>query len=122
MMKAKSLWLALVLALSASALAQDDVAAAKKELAKVEKQYVAAKASYTKKPKDAKLKKAYIEATVKFGTATMTNASLSPREKYAPALRLYREALKLDPTNKEAANNKKMIEDIYVQMGRPIPK
>ncbi len=84
--------------------------------------YTKAKAAYTKKPKDAKLKKAYIDATVAYGTTTMNSGALTPREKYPAALNLYREALKLDPKNKEALNNSQMIAEIYKSMGRPIPK
>ena len=102
--------------------AAQDLKADKAQLAKVEKQYVAAKAAFTKKPKDAKLKKAYVDATVKFGTATMTSNALPPRSKYPGALKLYREALKVDPKNDEAKNNAAMIEAIYKQMGRPVPK
>ncbi len=94
----------------------------KAKLAKLEKSYVAAKAAYVKTPKDAVKKRAYITATVTFGTAVMNSGALAPRQKYPRALNLYREALKLDPKNKEALENKKMIEDIYRQMGRPIPK
>ncbi len=94
----------------------------KKKLAKLEKTYKEAKSAYTKTPKDAKKKKAYVDATVKLGTATMRSPILGPKEKYPKALRYYREALKIDPKNKEAAANKKTIEDIYKSMGREIPK
>jgi len=97
----------------------------KQELANLKKltsAQVTAKAAYTKKPKDAKVKKAYVEATVKLGTATMVSPALPPKEKYRGALKWYREALKVDPKNKEASNNKKMIEDIYKSMGREVPQ
>jgi len=48
--------------------------------------------------------------------------SFSPKKKYRPALLRYNKVLEIDPTNKEAAANKKQIEDIYTQMGLPIPK
>jgi len=92
------------------------------KLDKLGKVYREAKAKSTKAPKDAKLKTAYIQATVSFGTATMNSPILAPKEKYPSALRLYREALKLDPKNKEALANKKTIEDIYRSLGREIPK
>lgn len=92
------------------------------KLAKLETSYKAAKAKSVKKPKDAALRKAYVAATVSYGTAMMNAGSLPPRQKYPGALNLYREALKVDPKNKEATENKKMIEDIYRSMGRPIPK
>lgn len=94
----------------------------KAELAKLEKSYKASKAAYVKKPKDANLKKKYVQATVDFGTATMMSGDLTPKVKYPGALKLYREALKVDPKNKVALENKKMIEDIYRSMGREIPK
>jgi len=111
--------LALVALLSSVTVAQipdtRDPAVAKKlraELTKAEATYKKAKAAYTKKPKDTKLRKAYIDATVNFGTVTMNSPLLAPKEKYPRALRLYNEALKLDPKNKEATNNKQLIEQI----------
>lgn len=92
------------------------------DLASFKTGYDSAKAAYTKDSKDAKVKSAYVTATVKYATGTMLADSLTPREKYAGALRLYREALKVDPTNKEALNNKELIEGIYKQMGRPVPE
>ncbi len=52
----------------------------------------------------------------------MFDATLSPRDKYRPALKYYRKVLEINPKNQEAAKNKKQIEDIYVQMGMPIPQ
>ncbi len=52
----------------------------------------------------------------------MFEASLPAREKYRPALRYYRKVLEIDPKNDEAIKNKKQIEDIYIQMGMPIPQ
>lgn len=92
------------------------------DLASLKKTQGTAKAAFNKSPKDAKAKSAYIAATVKLGTATMNSEDLPPREKYRGALALYREALKLDPKNNEALANKKLIEDIYKSMGRPIPQ
>lgn len=98
------------------------MAPAKPDLKTLEASYSSAKAVYAKKPKDAAAKKKYVAATVAFGTATMMSDKLAPRVKYVGALRLYREALKIDPKNKEALENKNMIERIYKDMGRPIPK
>ena len=92
------------------------------KLTSLKKVQIQAKAAFDKNPNDAKAKSAYIAATVKLGTATMNAEELPPREKYRGALTLYREALKLDPKNKEALANKKLIEDIYKSMGRPIPQ
>ncbi len=91
-------------------------------LAKLQKAQVAAKAAFAKKPKDAKTKEAYVAATVKLGTATMVSAALPPKDKYRGALKWYKEALKVDPKNKEAKNNTDMIVSIYKSMGRPVPK
>jgi tetratricopeptide (TPR) repeat protein len=51
----------------------------------------------------------------------MFEANLSPKKKYKPALKRYRRVLELDPSNKEAKDNKQQIEDIYQSMGMPIP-
>jgi hypothetical protein len=99
-----------------------DAAEPSAKLTTLKKAQDQAKATFDKNPKDAKAKSAYIAATVKLGTATMNADELPPREKYRGALTLYREALKLDPQNKEALANKKLIEDIYKSMGRPIPQ
>lgn len=91
-----------------------------KDLKKMEAYQVATKAAYTKKP-SAKTKKDYVAATVKYGTACMNSEALDRKIKYKKALGLYREALKVDPTNAEAKENAKMIEDVYRSMGRPVP-
>lgn len=98
------------------------VEAPKPKLSELKKIQAAAKAAFEKTPKDEKAKAAYVGATVKLGTATMNADELPPREKYRGALSLYREALKLAPKNEEALENKKLIEDIYKSMGRPIPQ
>lgn len=117
--------ISILMASTAIAQVPADTPQMKKEkamMAQYTAQYVKAKAGFTKSPKNAKLKKAYVIATVRLGTATMTTPSLPPREKYRGALRYYREALKVDPKNVEAKTNKDMIEAIYKKMGRPIPK
>jgi len=52
----------------------------------------------------------------------MFEANLSPKKKYKPALQRYRRVLELDPSNKEAKENKQQIEDIYKSMGMPVPE
>lgn len=94
----------------------------KAKLAKLEKAYLAAKSAFGKDKKNAAKKKAYVQATVAYGTATMNSPALAPKDKYPKALRLYREALAIDPKNAEAKENKATIEGIYRSMGRPIPK
>lgn len=91
------------------------------ELKRHEQAYKAAKQAYSKN-KSEKTKKAYVQATVRFGTASMTSPALDTKVKYRQALRLYNEALVLDPKNKEALNNKALIVSIYESMGRPVPK
>ncbi|MBS1721616.1 MAG: hypothetical protein JSS66_01275 [Armatimonadetes bacterium] len=107
---------------AAPASAQSNMDKEKAKMAKLESSYKTTKAAFTKKPKDASLKKKYVSATVAFATGCMNTPLLPPKEKYKKSLLLYREALKVDPNNKEAKENSKMIEDIYRSMGRPIPK
>ena len=65
--------------------------------------------------------KAYVDATVAYATAVMAGDG-KPSEKYPKALRLYDEALALDPENDEAKTNKQLILDIYQSMGKEPPK
>jgi hypothetical protein len=51
----------------------------------------------------------------------MFEANLPSKKKYRPALTRYRRVLELDPSNKEAKENKEQIEEIYESMGMPIP-
>lgn len=92
------------------------------KIAGLEKAYKAAKAISVKAPKDAKKRAVYVKATDDYAHAVMTAASLGAKEKYPRSLRLYREAKKVDPTDKEANKWIKTIEDIYRSMGLPIPK
>lgn len=68
-------------------------------------------------PEGKKSKKMTMDAT-----AIMMDAKLAPNEKYPKALKMFREAVKIDPANTEAAENIKMIEDIYKGMGKEVPK
>ena len=101
----------------ASKPATKSVAAAKYDEAKLK----ALEVKLAKKPSDAKLKSETAEANFQVGYAMMINDNLPPRMKYPGALKLYRRALVLNPKHAKAAENKKMIEDIYKQMGRPVP-
>jgi len=80
---------------------------------------------------DAKYKKTKSEADKKDAIIKQMQAanylmnqaeSISQKVKYRSALKRYRRVLELDPNNEEAKGNKKIIEDIYTQMGRPIPE
>lgn len=112
----------LSLLLAASLLAATVGAQTAAEVSAYGKAYASAKKALSAKPKDKKLQKAFVVATDRYATATMNAPSLPPRMKYPAALRLYREALKVEPTNREAKNNSDMIVSIYKSMGRPIPK
>lgn len=87
-----------------------------------EKQLAALEAKLKKNPRDAKLKQTVAEANFQVGHEMMVNPELPPRVKYPGALKHFRRALALNPKHKQAAGEKKMIEDIYHQMGRPIPQ
>lgn len=73
-------------------------------------------------PKNAEVNKALAEAHLKYGDSFMYNENLPPRQKYAPALRQYRAVVAVDPANKDAQGKITLIENIYKQMGRPIPQ
>jgi hypothetical protein len=80
-----------------------------------------ADSKYQKTKSDAD-KKIVVEKQMAAANYLMFDADLTPKKKYRPALRRYRRVLELDPSNREAAANKKQIEDIYQQMGMPIPE
>jgi hypothetical protein len=65
--------------------------------------------------------KALAAALAERGTFRMNDDNAGAKVKYRAALDDYRKALEADPKNEDAAKNKKMIEDIYTSMGRPIP-
>lgn len=91
------------------------------KLKQLEAAYSASKLAFTKKPKDAKAKKSYVDATFAVGMGRMYSESLPPRVKYVKALEAFREVLKTDPKHKGAQENQDMIVKIYKQMGRPVP-
>jgi hypothetical protein len=94
-----------------------------KSLVPLEKAFNDSQAKLKKSPKDAKVKKAYVDAAYKYGHTVMTSQGKLPsRVMYRAALALYRKALAVDPKHQPSLNDKKMIEDIYKGMGMPIPK
>jgi hypothetical protein len=95
--------------------------AADKQLTKFKAAYTTAKKALTAKPKDKKVRTAFVVAADRYATAMMVESTLPPRMRYPGALRIYREVLKVDPKNSEALNNSKMIVDVYKSMGRPVP-
>ncbi len=84
--------------------------------------FKAAEKAHLAAPRNAARKKAFAAAVAQLGRATMYAPDLRPMEKYPQALRLYRQALSLDPKNSVALADKKMIEGVYKSMGRPVPK
>lgn len=66
-------------------------------------------------------KKALAAAYADRGYARMTDDAAGARVKYRAALEDFRRSLELDPANAKSLENKKMIEDIYRSMGRPVP-
>ena len=66
-------------------------------------------------------KKECIQKQLTAANYLMFEANLPSKEKYRPALKRYRRVLELDPSNKEAKENKEQIEEIYESMGMPIP-
>jgi tetratricopeptide (TPR) repeat protein len=86
----------------------------------LEKRAVQLSAQYKKKPTP-QLKNQAAQAWYEYGHVRMTDNALSPRQKYRPALKAFRQALKLNPNHKQAKAEKDMIESIYRQMGMPIP-
>lgn len=112
----------LILGLAISAFAQQGTNQISPEkLKKLKAEYTTAKAAFAKKPKDAKIKKKYVDATFAVGMGTMYGDKLTPREKYAGALAYFREVLKVEPKHKGAKENYDMIAKIYRDMGRPVP-
>jgi len=79
-------------------------------------------AALKKAPKDPAAKKAHSASLTALAKGVMDNGDMPPAKRYPEALSLLRKAVALDPTNKEAASTKKMIEDVYKQMGKPLPK
>ena len=90
----------------------------------LEKAFVASAGSLKKSPKDAKVKKAYVEAAYKYGKTCEDNASgkLSRPVQYRAALALYRKALAVDPKHKLSLDEKQKIDDIYKSMPGGVPK
>jgi tetratricopeptide (TPR) repeat protein len=79
-------------------------------------------AEIAKLEKSGKSKKELASLYAARGSSRMMDEHASPKVKYRAALQDYRQALKADPTNKEAQQNKALIESIYQGMGRPVPQ
>ncbi len=72
-------------------------------------------------PNDENLKATQVRTLILYGNYLMFDSPLPPKEKYPGALKQYRSALEIDPTNSEANENIQMITSIYKSMGREIP-
>jgi hypothetical protein len=78
--------------------------------------------AYNLNKKDVAAKKNYAAALTEYGEVMMLDETIPPRTRYPEALKLYRKALVVDPTNTKAKENLKMIEDVYKKMGKEVPK
>ena len=116
--------LTLTLALTASLLAANPaVEQARKKIA--DKKYdeaIAQLESASKGKPQPEVTKALVDAHLAKADSFMYNDAVPPRVKYPTALRAYREALKLDKSNKKAQQGVDTIEGIYKSMGRPVPQ
>ena len=93
------------------------------ELAGMAKTFDAEAARLKKSPKDAKVKKAYTDAGVKYEQRIVRGGNkLSPPVKYRAGLALCRMVLAVDPKNPECKRDMAEIIDIYKSMSRPIPQ
>jgi tetratricopeptide (TPR) repeat protein len=90
------------------------------DLSLLRKQYEKAKEAYSQNPTRDNAER-YVDATVGYANAVMLSDA-TPREKYPRALRLYEEALKVDPANKVAQENRQLILDIYKSLGKKPPE
>lgn len=93
---------------------------AKVDLQGLESDYLQAKSLYDKMPSEEN-RADYVTKTVQYATQVMTSPELESKVKYPKALKLYREALKVDPKNETAIENRDMIEGIYKSLNKPIP-
>lgn len=71
--------------------------------------------------RDGAAKKTLAAAYAERGTAHLNDDSAAPRAKYPAALKDFRRALQLDPTNADAKQSADTIVSIYKSMGRPVP-
>jgi hypothetical protein len=93
----------------------------KKNIAVLVKKQALAKGMFAKKPKDPKIRKAYVESNVALGLQYTYAQTVDRKLKYKLALTYLREALKLEPNHKDAKPMYDQIVSIYKSMGRPVP-
>jgi len=90
-------------------------------LAKLEKAYHAAKAALAKAPQSQRAKNDFVTVGDAYAMESMTSPVLPPRVKYPQSLRVFREVLKVNPTDKTAKKWTDEMIRIYKSMGRPVP-
>ena len=88
------------------------------------KSFDAEAARLKKLPKDAKVKKAYVDAGIKYEQKTYVGPNkLSPAVKYRATLALCRMVLAVDPKNPTCKKDMDQIVEIYTNsLHRPIPQ
>jgi hypothetical protein len=92
-------------------------------LATLAKSVDAEGARLKKSPKDARVKKAYVDTAIKYEQKIYLGQSkLSPVIKYRATLALCRMVLAVDPKNTTCKNDMDQIVQIYRGMNKPIPQ
>lgn len=76
---------------------------------------------YEENPNDGAVKAAYADAVFQNAQFYMYSSPLPPNQKYPKALAMYREVLRLDPSNEAAKQSIETIEAIYRSLNRPVP-
>ena len=71
---------------------------------------------------DIQLRAELVGATYELAEGVMYRSAAPPNRKYPAALRLFRAVLALEPNHEKALENKKIIEDIYEALGKPLPE
>jgi hypothetical protein len=70
---------------------------------------------------DNQLRAELVGATYELAEGVMYRSAAPPNRKYPAALRLFRAVVALEPNHEKAHENKKIIEDIYEALGKPLP-
>ena len=93
------------------------------ELTQLAKAFDAEAAKIKKSPKDARVKKAYVDAGVKYEQKIVRGTTkLSSPVKYRAGLALCRLVLAVDPKNPECKRDMDEIVGIYKSMNKPVPE
>ncbi len=72
-------------------------------------------------PNDLTAKKDYVVASDRLAMGLMVDPKIDRKIKYKKALEIYKQVLKVDPKNQEAASNSALIIRIYKELGKPVP-